>query len=581
MRGRSTAGPLGYGGVAVPVVHGSDFVTTSAMFDPVSELLGCDELLREAGFKRSPGERLIDIALRKRRAAGRLTEEEELDWLRRHPEDRPDGWVDPATVAHSPDLIPDPGDPERRGDDLDAFLEPLTTLDAYDRWSSKGPATGRGRELKIRCPNPEHDDAHPSASLNTETDVWCCYVCVNPTTGGMWGGDKYDIAAWHFGFDVPGYKNEGGAFLALRKEMAKDLGWAGVPTVVRPTPPAPGPAWAPIESNPVASAPSFKFESGGGWVLDAPEHVPAVWGEGDQVLWSEGEPCYIAGVSGVGKTTLAAQLVFARLGLIDDVLGYPVTNSQGRVLVLASDRPRQAQRAYRRLADPAHRPILDDRLLVFLGPPPADFSRQPTLLTQMCKAADADTVVLDSLTNMATGLSEDGVASGFNQSVQLAIAADIQVLGLHHLTKVGSGSGGAPQMEAVYGGIWITTGAGSVLTLQGRPGATDVTLHHVKQPVGPVGPLRLRHDHLTGKTSVVAAVDLSLLIEKNGGSAGLTAREVAEIELGRDPTESEIKNCKRRLNKLVRGSELVCDKGSSGGPGGTQPDRYRSTTSLP
>lgn len=324
--------------------------------------------------------------------------------------------------------------------------------------------------------------------------------------------------------------------------------------------------------------PAFVFERGGEWILDAPSVVPPVWGKAEDVLWAEGEPCYIAGVSGVGKTTLAGQLVFARLGLIDEVLGFPVTNSQGRVLVLASDRPRQAQRAYRRLAEPAHRPVLDARLSIWVGPPPSDFAREPTLLAEMCEAANADTVVLDSLTNMAMGLSEDAVASGFNRAVQLAIAADIQVLGLHHLTKVGSGSGGVPQLEAVYGSTWVVSGAGSVLCLQGRPGATEVVLHHVKQPAAPVGPLRLRHDHGTGKTSVLAAVDLTLLIEANGGSAGLTAREVAEIELGREPTESEIKNCKRRLTKLVRASELVCDKGSSGGSGGTQADRYRSAT---
>lgn len=28
----------------------------------------------------------------------------------------------------------------------------------------------------------------------------------------------------------------------------------------------------------------------GGAVLDAPSHVPAIWGTGDAVLWSEGEP---------------------------------------------------------------------------------------------------------------------------------------------------------------------------------------------------------------------------------------------------------------------------------------------------
>ena len=56
---------------------------------------------------------------------------------------------------------------------------------------------------------------------------------------------------------------------------------------------------------------------GGSFVLDAPDTPAAVWGTGKDVLWAEGEALMIAGPQGVGKTTLANQLIKARLGLVD------------------------------------------------------------------------------------------------------------------------------------------------------------------------------------------------------------------------------------------------------------------------
>jgi hypothetical protein len=52
---------------------------------------------------------------------------------------------------------------------------------------------------------------------------------------------------------------------------------------------------------------------GGTFILDTPDHVPAVWGTGEHVLWAEGETLIVAGPTGVGKTTLIGQVLFARL----------------------------------------------------------------------------------------------------------------------------------------------------------------------------------------------------------------------------------------------------------------------------
>jgi len=66
---------------------------------------------------------------------------------------------------------------------------------------------------------------------------------------------------------------------------------------------------------------AVRMLQGGAFILDAPKDVPAVWGEG--------EPLILAGPSGVGKTTLAQQLVLARLGLAGPVLGMRSRQERG------------------------------------------------------------------------------------------------------------------------------------------------------------------------------------------------------------------------------------------------------------
>jgi transcriptional regulator with AAA-type ATPase domain len=60
---------------------------------------------------------------------------------------------------------------------------------------------------------------------------------------------------------------------------------------------------------------SVRIRLGGDFILDEPEIIPAIWGQGDRVLWPEGEGIMITGHQGVGKTTVAQQLVLHRIGL--------------------------------------------------------------------------------------------------------------------------------------------------------------------------------------------------------------------------------------------------------------------------
>jgi len=60
-----------------------------------------------------------------------------------------------------------------------------------------------------------------------------------------------------------------------------------------------------LTSVPVRSRPS-KLLSGGTFLLDRAEGVPARWGDGDRVAWARGESMFIVGPAGAGKTTMAA-----------------------------------------------------------------------------------------------------------------------------------------------------------------------------------------------------------------------------------------------------------------------------------
>lgn len=103
--------------------------------------------------------------------------------------------------------------------DIDRLISNIDILDAYTRWCGKMvPVAGSKREgIKVSCPNPSHPDKDPSAWVNLDKQTWFCGGCQE-------GGDVYDIAAWHFNFPVPGYK-DGESFHRLRKSIAQDLGY--------------------------------------------------------------------------------------------------------------------------------------------------------------------------------------------------------------------------------------------------------------------------------------------------------------------------------------------------------------------
>lgn len=83
-----------------------------------------------------------------------------------------------------------------------------------------------------------------------------------------------------------------------------------------------------------------------GWhfVTETGTDTEPLWGTREQTAWSSGESLMIVGAPGVGKTTLAHQVILARLGLSDSVLNMPVAPSRMGALPRAgpvqADRPR-------------------------------------------------------------------------------------------------------------------------------------------------------------------------------------------------------------------------------------------------
>ena len=96
----------------------------------------------------------------------------------------------------------------------------------------------------------------------------------------------------------------------------------------------------------------------GGTVFDEPDQVAAVWGVGNYVLRAAGQGTMIASQQGLGKTTVAQQMVLHRIGVrTGGFLGYPVTpvGDGEAVLYLAADRPTQAMGSFRRMVVPESR----------------------------------------------------------------------------------------------------------------------------------------------------------------------------------------------------------------------------------
>lgn len=298
-----------------------------------------------------------------------------------------------------------------------------------------------------------------------------------------------------------------------------------------------------------------RFHSGGAFILDAPEKVPAIWGRDDEVLWPEGEPFLLVGPDGVGKGTTAQQLALGLVGLprYIDFLGFPINPAKDGVLYVAADRPNQIARSFRRMVVDGDRAMLDELLTVHHGPPPVDIGSEPDKLVPWLEQQQRGTIILDSFGAMISDPASDETGSGVFRSLMEATSAGYEILALYHPRKAEQGAPKRVHTVAdVYGSRWITAGAGSVLYLDGQPGDIVITARHLKQPAGEVGPLTLKHDHSAGRTMIYDTPDILDL-----AVSGITVKDAAVVLFETEtPNKNEIEKARRRLEKLADRGDL-------------------------
>jgi replicative DNA helicase len=313
-----------------------------------------------------------------------------------------------------------------------------------------------------------------------------------------------------------------------------------------------------------------------GWtfVTETGACTEPLWGTREKTVWASGESLMIVGAPGVGKTTLAHQVVFARLGLSQTVLEMPVAPSR-RVLYLAMDRPKQIAKAMARRVFESDAKILRDGLVVWQGPLPATLDKEPDLLADLAAAHRADTIVIDSLKDAVSTMVDDSLAVSFHNARNRALRGGVEILELHHQRKATADAprGQRPSLDQVYGSTWYVSGAGSVLFVTGKAGDPAVTLHHLKTPTGEIGPLDVTHDHVRGTTTVDPTKDPAVLIRN--APNGMTARDLAVALLGGgDPDRADVEKARRHLGRLVDSGLATKADGIAGGAGGGQQTRY-------
>ncbi len=310
---------------------------------------------------------------------------------------------------------------------------------------------------------------------------------------------------------------------------------------------------------------------GGDFIFDIPD-VQVVWGTEIEVAWSGGEPLLIAGRTSIGKTTLAQNLVLARIGLRQDVLGMPVVADDKQVLYVAADRPKQVARSFRRMVvEEEHRVVLNERLLIHKGPPPNNISREPERFAEWVLSSGAGTVVIDSLKDCAADVVKNEGGAAVAEAFQRIVAGGVEVVANHHNRKSNADNRKPKMIDDIYGSVLIPATCGTVMILWGEPGDTVVELSQVKNADGDIGPLIMEMDLDTGSVSRIDAADALTLLQAIPG--GMTAREMARFLSGTGDKSAE-NRARRKLNKLVERGIAVKSPGGGFGGNDHTPDRY-------
>jgi replicative DNA helicase len=310
------------------------------------------------------------------------------------------------------------------------------------------------------------------------------------------------------------------------------------------------------------SALDDRLVEGGSFVANGAQIPRPLHGHNDEVLHADGEPTFVVGRTGLGKSTYAQNYLLHRVGVrTEDWLGLPVAPLPigHSILYVAADRPRQVQRSLRRMVADLDLPILDEALLFWRGPLPFLLNHDPLRLAAFVAAIERqagvqiDEVILDSLKDVAADLAKDEGGSAVAIALARLIADNREVMVLHHERKAERAVKRAPgSIDDIYGSQFLGACAGNVIYLYGEPGAHVLTLHHLKQSADQIGPLTLRHDHGTGRLDLDRDAP-NLVGELRKRPQGTSARDACLILFDDpSPTTNSIEKARRRLEKLVQ-----------------------------
>ena len=240
----------------------------------------------------------------------------------------------------------------------------------------------------------------------------------------------------------------------------------------------------------------------GSFVLDLPARLPALWGTSTHPAWVEGEGLMLVGPQGVGKTTIAQQLVLALAGL--RFAGARHEREAGRGARCSTSRWSRPLQIARSWSADGHRgrnaSSWSEHATVWRGPLPFSLVNAPRHLAAWARDEhEAAVVVVDSYKDLAPDLSSETTGAQINEAVQECLAEGIQWVGLHHHRKGTAENPGAEDARRTCTARgWLTAGLGSVLGLGGDPGAELVEVKHLKQPAETLGTFGVKHDHAKG-----------------------------------------------------------------------------------
>ncbi|MEX3644340.1 bifunctional DNA primase/polymerase [Mycolicibacterium porcinum] len=294
--------------------------------------------------------------------------------------------------------------------------------------------------------------------------------------------------------------------------------------------------------------------------LESGINADPLWGAGQQALMAPGQGSMVFGTDGAGKSTIMQQLTLTRMGLgNDEVLGFPVVQSDQPILYLALDRPEQIRRSIARmvdLTDPAVRDRLKRKLIVWRGALPFHCDLDPKAFADWAMQIGGDDlglVVADSVKDMVSSCTEDSAGMGFNDTVQHITTRGVEFACCHHNRKPNATNARPRKLADVYGSRWLTAGLGSVLNIW-KLDDQRRELTQLKTPYGnPVDPVEYTDDYTRGVFNTTGNwTDALVSALVSAGERGLTDAEAVAGAFNVTPKDDTFHAYRKRITRLLR-----------------------------